>query len=144
MIGESLGAKTERSPNKEIGVFPIQLTAEGINDPIFNKLPTSFDVLHWHNDMPGVPAGSVILAKSEGCPRQVVRYNKRAYGLQCHMEMTTELVKGMIEHCPTDLRPGQYIQEAEKMLSTDMSKINEKMIFILNQLAMLIEEVCSM
>jgi len=104
IIGESLGAKTERSPHKEIGVFPIQLTKEAIDDPIFKLFPQSFDVMHWHNDMPGVPTGSAILAYSEGCPRQVVRYNERVYGLQCHMEMTTDLINGMIEHCSADLK----------------------------------------
>jgi GMP synthase (glutamine-hydrolysing) len=28
LIGEALGAKTERSPEKEVGVSPIQLTPE--------------------------------------------------------------------------------------------------------------------
>lgn len=139
IIGESLGAKTERSPNKEIGVFPIQLTDEGINDSIFSKLPTTFDVMHWHNDMPGVPAGSAILAYSEGCPRQIIRYNESVYGLQCHMEMTNELVKGMTEHCGDDLKPGKYIQTTEELVSADQSKINEKIFFILDQLAVSIK-----
>src|SRR5579862_1536272 len=91
IIGESLGAKTERSPNKEIGVFPIHLTTEGNQDFIFKQFPESFDVMHWHNDMPGVPAGSTILAYSEGCPRQVIRYNERVYGLQCHMCQLTSI-----------------------------------------------------
>jgi len=134
IIGESLGAKTERSPSKEIGVFPIQLTDEGIKDPIFNQFLRSFNVMHWHNDMPGIPAGSAILAYSEGCPRQVIRYNDQVYGLQCHLEMTPELIKGMTTHCAADLNPGKYIQEIQPLLSTDTSEINEKMLLILNQL----------
>ena len=55
IIAESLGEKTERSPNKEVGVYPIQLTKDGENDPIFGMFPKSFDVMHWHNDMPGIP-----------------------------------------------------------------------------------------
>lgn len=137
IIGESLGAKTERSPNKEIGVFPIYLTAEGKQDSIFNQFPESFDVMHWHNDMPGVSAGSAILAYSEGCPRQVIRYNERAYGLQCHMEMTSELIQGMTEHCATDLKSGKYVQSAEKMRPNNLSAINEKMVLVLDQLAIL-------
>ncbi len=134
IIGESLGAKTEHSPNKEIGVFPIQLSDDGTNDFIFGKLPTTFDVMHWHNDMPGVPADAVILASSEGCPRQVIRYKERVYGLQCHMEMTNELIRKMTEHCAEDLKPGKYIQDGEKMLAVNMSEINEKLFIILDQL----------
>ncbi len=134
IIAESLDAKTERSPHKEVGVFPIHLTNEGINDPIFKNLPKSFNVMHWHNDMPGVPVGSTILAYSDGCPRQIIRFNERVYGLQCHMEMTDELITGMTEHCASDLKPSQYVQNAEKLLSTSMPEINEKMLRILNQL----------
>lgn len=34
LIGEALGARTERSPHKEVGVFPIELTAKGQQDPL--------------------------------------------------------------------------------------------------------------
>ncbi len=50
IIGESLGAKTERSPNKEIVTYPIHLTKKGETDPIFKMFPKSFDVMHWHNE----------------------------------------------------------------------------------------------
>lgn len=132
IISESLGAKTERSPNKEIGVYPIYLTKEGEVDSIFKKFPKSLDVMHWHNDMPGIPQEAVLLAYSEGCPRQVIKYRDRVYGLQCHMEMTIELIKGMIEHCAGDLNPGKYIQQKEKLLANDMSEINNNMFFILD------------
>lgn len=138
IITESLGAKTERSPNKEVGVFPIQLTNEGENDPIFKTFPKTFDVMHWHNDMPGIPAGGVLLANSYGCPRQAIRYGDRVYGLQFHMEMTTELIKGMVEHCGKDLKPGEYIQGKTQLLSTDLIEINKKMILILDYLSRLI------
>lgn len=39
LIGEALGARTEQSPNKEVGIFPIELTKEGCADPIL-KGPT--------------------------------------------------------------------------------------------------------
>ncbi|HEX4044743.1 MAG TPA: GMP synthase [Gammaproteobacteria bacterium] len=138
IIAESLGAKTERSPNKEIGVYPIKLTDEALIDPIFKLFPKSFDVMHWHNDMPGIPHGGVLLASSAGCPRQAFKYGDRVYGLQCHMEMTMDLVKGMVEHCANDLNPGKYVQDSKILLTQDLSEINKKMIVILDQLAALI------
>jgi GMP synthase (glutamine-hydrolysing) len=140
IIAESLGAKTERSPNKEIGVYPILLTKDGESDPIFKMFPKSFDVMHWHNDMPGIPQGGVLLAHSEGCPRQAIRYGDRVYGLQCHMEMTRELIKGMVEHCKGDLKPGKYVQDATQLVENDMSEINNKMILILDHLAALVSQ----
>lgn len=140
IISESLGAKTEHSPNKEVGIFPIQLTTDGEDDPIFKQFPKIFEVIHWHNDMPGIPEGSLVLAKSDGCPRQAIRYSNRVYGLQFHMEMTSELLTGMVKHCPQDLNPGRYIQETTKLLSADLTEINSKMFAILNYLAALVDK----
>lgn len=134
IIAEALGAATERSPNKEIGVYPIQLTKEGAQDPLFKLFPQKFDVMHWHNDMPGLPEGGVLLAKSEGCPRQAFRYGDRIYGLQFHLEMTAELVKGMVEHCPEDLLQEEYVRSKEELLSSDYWSINQKMVTILDNL----------
>ena len=64
LIAESLGAKIGASPEKEIGVFPLQLTEQGYADPITCHLPDQFQVAHWHSDMPGVLLGAAVLAKS--------------------------------------------------------------------------------
>lgn len=137
LITESLGAKTESSPNKEIGVFPLQLTSSGEEDPIFATFPKLFDVMHWHSDMPGLPAGGVLLAQSEGCPRQAIRYGDRVYALQFHMEMTSELLQGMVENCAGDLQAGAYIQDLRKLLSADFTELNKKMHFVLDYLSAL-------
>lgn len=39
LIAESLGAKTEPSPEKEIGIFPVNLTDSGHADPITRHFP---------------------------------------------------------------------------------------------------------
>jgi GMP synthase (glutamine-hydrolysing) len=46
LIAEALGAGTRRSPEKEVGTFPVQLTLEGTRDPILRDFPSEFDVLH--------------------------------------------------------------------------------------------------
>lgn len=135
IIAEALGAKTENSPNKEIGSYPIVVTKEGLNDPLFKLFPAKFDVMHWHNDMPGTPDGGILLAKSEGCPSQAFCYGDRTYGLQFHLEMTAELVKGMVDHCSEDLLPGKYIRSRDELLSVDCQPINEKMLVVLDYLS---------
>jgi GMP synthase (glutamine-hydrolysing) len=92
LIAEALGAKTERSPNKEIGMYPVELIGNVSDDPVFKDFPDKFDVMHWHSDMPGLTDGIKLLAKSEGCPRQIFRFGDRVYGFQCHFELTKELV----------------------------------------------------
>jgi len=124
LIGEALGASTERSPHKEIGIFPIQLTEEGLKDSLLNNLPEEFAVFHWHGDMPGLTTEAVVLAKSEGCPRQIVRYLKHAYGFQCHPEMTLQGVQELIKNCPNDFTSDKYVQTPEEMLAHDFYSLS--------------------
>jgi len=134
LIGEALRARTERSPNKEVGVFSIQLTEDGAKDPLLEGVPFQFPVVHWHNDMPGLTADAKVLAFSQGCPRQIVRYLPFVYGFQCHLEPTKQNVETMIQHCPNDLTPGTFVQSITKFLSNDFEAINKIMIQIMNNL----------
>jgi GMP synthase (glutamine-hydrolysing) len=134
LIGQALGANTERSPEKEIGVYPIRLTTEGTNDPLFKGLPHTFPVIHWHSDMPGLTDSAAVLASSPGCPRQIVRYGNNAYGFQCHMEITVDGIKTMIEAVPEDLRPSRFTQSRAALLANDYSSINSSLVTILDRL----------
>ncbi len=133
LIGEALGAKTERSPEKEVGVYPISLTSEGVKDPLFEDFPDNFPVIHWHNDMPGLTENSVLLALSQGCPHQVVRYKNNIYGFQCHMEITLGGIKTMIEAVPEDLAQTKFTQSASELLKQNYSSINNFMRTILDR-----------
>lgn len=137
LIGAALGVQAERSPHKEIGVFPIEVTPEAENDPIFKQFPKQFPVMHWHNDMPGIPDGGVLLAKSAGCPRQAFRYGDRVYGFQFHLELTQQNVADIAQHCGDDLAAGQYVFSAKDLLSLDLTAINNKMHVTLDYLAQL-------
>jgi len=135
LIGEACGAQTERSPEKEVGVFPITLNPEARNDPLLKDFPETVSVIHWHNDMPGLTQNAVILAHSQGCPRQVVRYNSRTYGFQCHLEMTLEDIRGMVQAVAADLTPqARYVQSADELFAQDYAPINAMMLKILDRL----------
>ena len=128
LIGEALGAKFGHSPNREIGVFPLNLTEDGKQDPIIGKFPEKFMVGHWHGDMPGLTPESKILATSEGCPRQIVRYTPKIYGFQCHFEFTPEAIEGMIENNEHELKEYKdlsYIQTAEQLRNNSYSEMNK-------------------
>jgi GMP synthase (glutamine-hydrolysing) len=124
LIGEALGASTERSPHKEIGIFPIELTEKGLQDPLLTHLPKQFPVAHWHGDMPGLTKEAVVLAKSEGCPRQIVRYLPYAYGFQCHPEMTLQGAGDLIKNCPDDFTSDRYVQTPQEILEHDFYALN--------------------
>lgn len=137
LIGEALGAAFCRSPEKEIGKFPVRLTEAGKANPLFEDFGHELNVGHWHNDMPGLTPQAKVLAYSEGCPRQIVQYGERVYGFQCHMELTPEVVELLIEHSQNDLRRAaefRFVETAEKLRSHDYREMNQVLFSFLDKL----------
>ncbi|MFD1601798.1 type 1 glutamine amidotransferase [Flavobacterium artemisiae] len=137
LIGEAFGGSFEHSPEKEIGVFPIQLTQDGLNDPKVNHFGSELEVGHWHNDMPGLTTESKILASSKGCPRQIISYSNLVYGFQCHMELNSEVVELLIAADEDFLLTNtkhQFVQHPDKIRSFDFSEMNQKLFEFLDKL----------
>lgn len=125
LLGEALGAPYEHSPEREIGPVEARLTPEGKNDPFFASFGDVFLAGEWHNDMPGLTEDSVIIAESDGCPRQIVRYGKYVYGFQTHMEFTHEIVAAGIEDAGGHLNcTGRFVQTEGQLLAFDYSEMN--------------------
>lgn len=136
LIGVALGAAFEHSPEKEIGVFPINLTQQGLSDEKIKHFGTPLAVGHWHSDMPGLTQSSKILATSEGCPRQIIAYTDLVYGFQCHMELTKEVVELLIEAEEDFLRRSthQFVQKPEVIRQHDFGEMNNKLFQFLDHL----------
>ena len=125
LLGEALGAPYEHSPEREIGPVEARLTPEGKNDSFFASFGDVFLAGEWHNDMPGLTEDSVIIAESDGCPRQIVRYGKYVYGFQTHMEFTHEIVAAGIEDAGGHLNcTGRFVQTEGQLLAFDYSEMN--------------------
>src|SRR3989338_4794094 len=119
-MGEALGGTYEHSPHKEIGVFDLHLTSAGKNDFCFAQFPHQFASAHWHGDMPGLTPDAEILAYSEGCPRQIIRYTPNVYGFQCHLEFTPQCVQEMVQNAEEELQACKhlpYVQTPQHMLA---------------------------
>ena len=137
LTGEALGAKFEHSPNREIGVFNINLTDDGKKDDVFSKFPETFPVGHWHGDMPGLTKESKILAFSKGCPRQIVRYSPKIYGFQCHFEFTPDAIKGMIQNSTEELEQYTslpFVERIEELRAHNYEPINKLLFTFLDHM----------
>ena len=88
LLASALGA--EVGPGKpEIGVLPVELTAEGRRDRLLAGLPGTLQALQWHSaEVKALPPGAVTLASSPLCPINALRVGERAWGLQFHVEVT--------------------------------------------------------
>jgi len=97
LLADALGARVYPGTAPEIGVLPIALTALAAADPITAGLPKTLPAFHWHSCSFDLPSGATLLASSQAYPNQVFRAGRRAYGLQCHLEVSTGLVRDWLE-----------------------------------------------
>ena len=126
LLGEAMGAIFHHSPYPEVGPVRGTLTEEGRKDPFLADFPTNFDMGEWHNDMPGLTHNSELLAYSDGCPHQIIKYGKYLYGFQTHMELNHETILGFINAHEEDTVKvqGPYITSKESLLGYDFSEMN--------------------
>ena len=137
LIGQALGGMVERSPEKEIGVYPIYLTDKGEDNPFIKHFGHELMVGHWHGDMPGLTAEAQILAYSAGCPRQIISFGPWVYGFQCHMEFTPELNELLIGHSEIDLANANdfaYVQTAKQIRNQNYELMNQMLYVFLDKI----------
>ena len=124
LVGEAMGARYAHSPEREIGPVRARLTAAGRRDPFLRGFPDAFDAGEWHNDMPGLTADCAVLAESDGCPRQIVRYGRFVYGFQTHMEFTHEIVAEGVADVGRWAAKGPFVQSSDALLNYDYGPMN--------------------
>ncbi|MEZ1319636.1 type 1 glutamine amidotransferase [Pseudomonas fluorescens] len=137
LIGEALGAAFDHSPEKEIGKFPIHLTPDGLANQKFSHFGETLEVGHWHNDMPGLTKDAKIIARSEGCPRQIVEYSSLVYGFQCHMELNQDVVELLIQASEAELitlTDRRFVQQPTALRANDYDEMNQKLFVFLDKL----------
>lgn len=83
--------------------FTVDLTQEGIQDPLFNGLGTNLRVFQLHGETVMLNDGISLLATGTFCKNQIVKAASRAYGIQSHFELTEELLFSWIS-IDNDLR----------------------------------------
>jgi GMP synthase-like glutamine amidotransferase len=87
LLAAALGARVYPGSAPEVGVMNVELTSDGLADPVFAGLPQLLPTLQWHGDTFDLPAGAVRLAGSAAYPNQAFRF-ERAYGVQFHLEIS--------------------------------------------------------
>ncbi len=119
MTAYCLGADVYPGPEKEIGWYHIELTGDGLKDPLMRKLAThprvgdfwrKFKVLHWHGDTLDLPPGATLLASSALYKNQAFRFGDRVYGFQFHIEVTKDIIRQWFKDMPGI---GEIIDETE-------------------------------
>lgn len=117
LLADVLGGKVTRNIEKEIGWHKVEMTEEGLNEPVFKNVPKRLTAFHWHGDTFAIPKGAVHAAVSEACAGQAFVYKKKVVGLQYHIETNLEGLSNLINNCYGEIMERPFIQTADKMLA---------------------------
>ncbi len=97
MIAHALRADVYAGGREELGWDSVDITDEGMNDPVFSTLSVNgsafVEVFQWHGDTFDLPKKAVRLASSGIYQNQAFRYRDNVYALQFHIEITPEIVR---------------------------------------------------
>jgi GMP synthase (glutamine-hydrolysing) len=93
LLAKALGGRITRNHAREIGWHHVELTKDGIADPVLSTFAPRQEIFQWHEDGIELPAGAVHLARSPVSNVQAFRYGEHAYGFQFHLEADASLIE---------------------------------------------------
>src|SRR5262249_46956939 len=94
----------------ELGAAPVEVTAEGAADPIFQPLAPRAVFAHWHQDTFDPVPGGIRLASTERYAQQAFKLGC-SYGIQFHPEVDAEQFQRWIQLAPEDVRRAERTEE---------------------------------
>jgi GMP synthase (glutamine-hydrolysing) len=101
LLAAAAGADVRRAVRPEIGWFAVERTDAGADDPVLGALPARFTAYQWHSWTFTLPDGAEELARSPVCP-QAYSLGARAWGVQCHPEVTPDILDAWIADAGSD------------------------------------------
>jgi len=135
IIAHALGGQVTKNPVREIGWFPVQC-ASNLPKPWSDFLPSEFVAFHWHGETFSLPTNAILLGSSAACVNQGFVWNKKALGLQFHLETTPASAEALIAHSANDLKgEGDYIQTPEQLrqkAKTNATALNRILVKLLD------------
>jgi len=128
LLSRALGAPVTRSPNVEIGWQEVRIDNQPVAREWLGDMQT-WTTFHWHNESFALPDGATRVLTNAACPNQAwVRGNSIA--LQCHAEMTPELIGIWLEDGAAELERGAararpYVQSAAEIGANPDARLAE-------------------
>jgi len=122
LVAEAAGAPAEPAPEPEIGWFEVELTAEGVSDPLLAPLAPRFTAFQWHSYRSPLPPGAVALARSPGA-LQAFRAGDHAWGIQFHAEVTEHDAIGWTDRYEEDEKAVEMGLDPDALSATIRERI---------------------
>jgi GMP synthase (glutamine-hydrolysing) len=114
MIAHAVGAEVFAGETEEIGWDNVEVTPEGMKDPVLSNIAvdgkTVAEVFQWHGDTFDLPKNSLKLSSSSAYENQAFRYKENVYGLQFHIEVTPAMIRDWFTDEKGDKIDGMFRQ----------------------------------
>jgi len=122
LMSKALGGTVGKNPLKEIGWGDVRMTDADAARPWLGEADQPMLAFHWHGETFSLPAGARRILESAYCANQAYVLNDRHIAMQCHVEMTPELIASWCDHGAAEIAasdsPGVQSPEA---IQADMS-----------------------
>jgi GMP synthase-like glutamine amidotransferase len=96
MLARALGARVKANPVKEIGWNPVRVDDNPTARKWFGEDLKDFVTFQWHGETFAIPRGAQRILTGPYCENQAYVYDDRHLGLQCHVEMTPEMIESWL------------------------------------------------
>jgi len=103
LMARALGGVVTRNPVKEIGWGAVEVVESAEARAWLGETSGDFIAFHWHGEAFSIPPGATRLLASAHCTNQAFVAGKHL-GLQCHVEMTPELIRSWCEDWGREVR----------------------------------------
>jgi len=117
--------------------YKIELTREGIDDPVFKGINNNFIVFQLHSETIRPINGIKVLGTGELCKNQIIKIGEYNYGFQFHFEITEDLFKLLLNKAPElrgkdlnvmlndfNIVKNQYIERGTKIFQNYLHILN--------------------
>ncbi len=91
LMSRAFGGEVRVNPVREIGWGEVRVADNGVARQWLGDLQ-AFESFQWHGDTFSIPPGATRVLEGEHCANQAFALG-RHFGMQCHVEMTPELVR---------------------------------------------------
>src|SRR5262245_8591819 len=116
LMSRAFGGAVRVNPVREIGWGEVRVADNGVAREWLGSLQ-SFETFQWHGETFSIPPGATRILEGEHCPNQAFALGKHV-GMQCHVEMTPDLVRAWIGSGGDEIREHRKspaVQEPEAM-----------------------------
>ncbi|MBL0142693.1 MAG: type 1 glutamine amidotransferase [Betaproteobacteria bacterium] len=97
LLSKALGGSVTANPVKEIGWHRVDVEDTPEAREWFGPDLRTFTTFQWHGETFTIPPGGSRILRGEHCANQAYVVAGRHLGMQCHVEMTSDLVRSWCE-----------------------------------------------